>query len=75
VVTSDFGGAAEIVTPDCGILCPPGDVRAVADALRELITDPAQRKRVAPFGTARASELCDPKRQLTTIALILSGVR
>jgi glycosyltransferase involved in cell wall biosynthesis len=71
VVTSDFGGAAEIVTPDCGILCPPGDVRAVADALRELITDLDRRQRLGLAGPTRAAELCEPEHRLKCLARAL----
>ena len=34
VVTSGFGGAAEIVEQTCGFLTTPGDTVAVATALR-----------------------------------------
>jgi len=71
VVTSNIGGAAEIVTPDCGILCPPGDVRAVADALRELITDLDRRQRLALAGPTRAAELCEPEHRLKCLARAL----
>ncbi len=72
VVSSDFGGAAEIVTGACGVLCPPGDAAAVAAALRELIADPARRRALGEAGPARAAELCDPARQLDALARIVS---
>jgi glycosyltransferase involved in cell wall biosynthesis len=68
VVTSNFGGAAEVVTGGCGVLCPPGDVGAVAGALRELIADPVRRRTLGEAGPARAAELCDPARQLARLA-------
>jgi glycosyltransferase involved in cell wall biosynthesis len=71
VVTSNIGGAAEIVTPDCGILCPPGDVAAVAAALRELITDLDRRQRLALAGPTRAAELCEPEHRLKCLARAL----
>ena len=75
VITTNIGGAAEIVTPDCGILCPPGDARAVAAALRELITDPDRRQRLARAGPARASTLCDPRQRIPELANVITITR
>jgi glycosyltransferase involved in cell wall biosynthesis len=72
VVTTDFGGASEIVTPACGILCPPGDVAAVADALRGLITDPARRSSLGEAGRRRANDLCAPERQIPVLGSVLA---
>ncbi|HSQ56048.1 MAG TPA: glycosyltransferase family 4 protein [Gemmata sp.] len=73
VVTSAMGGAAEIVTPECGILVKPGDAPMVSDALRGLIADASRRKTLGQAGTARAIELCEPTRQLAGLARILAG--
>jgi glycosyltransferase involved in cell wall biosynthesis len=44
VVASDAGGPAEIITADHdGVLVAPGDVDALATALRALVDDPARR--------------------------------
>ncbi len=61
VVTSAIGGALEIVDSTCGVLTPPGDTVAVADALRGLLNDPARRRQLGDRGPARARELCDPE--------------
>jgi glycosyltransferase involved in cell wall biosynthesis len=74
VITSDFGGAAEIVNGVCGVLCPPGDAAAVAAALRGLIADPDRRRMLGAAGPRRAAELCDPARQLTALAAATGGV-
>ncbi len=71
VVTSNFGGASEIVIPDCGVLTLPGDAAAVAEALRELIADPERRRTLGEAGPSRAAELCDPARQLAKLAEII----
>jgi glycosyltransferase involved in cell wall biosynthesis/O-antigen/teichoic acid export membrane protein len=41
VVASAVGGVPEILERGGGILVPPGDARALADAMRALLTDPA----------------------------------
>jgi glycosyltransferase involved in cell wall biosynthesis len=63
VVTTDIGGAREIVDESCGVLVPPGDVRSLAAALRALIQEPALRSKLGSAGPARASALCDPAMQ------------
>jgi glycosyltransferase involved in cell wall biosynthesis len=68
VVTSNFGGAAEIVTEACGVLCPPEDVVAVAAVLGQLIGDPTRRRALGEAGPARAAGLCDPARQIGRLA-------
>jgi glycosyltransferase involved in cell wall biosynthesis len=64
VVTSDLGGAREIVTKECGVLCPPGNALAVAALLRALIADPARRRALGSAGPARGRELCEAERQI-----------
>jgi glycosyltransferase involved in cell wall biosynthesis len=68
VVTSSFGGAAEIVDGSCGVLTPPGDASAVAAAIGELIQNSLKRARLGAAGPARASSLCEPGRQLNKLA-------
>jgi glycosyltransferase involved in cell wall biosynthesis len=71
VVTSRIGGALEIVSGECGELCPPGDSAAVAAALGELMADPAMRRVRAEAGPEQAAEICDPARQLAALASAL----
>ena len=73
VVTFEFGGAAEIVTPSCGMLCDPGNVQAVSSVLRELVKDPALRLKLGEAGPSRAAELCDPTRQLAILAEVIAN--
>lgn len=70
-VSMDFGGAAEIITADCGILVAPGDVEALASALGSLIESPELRARLGAAGPARASELCDPALHLGRLRRML----
>ena len=51
VVASDLGGLREVVTHDVnGLLTPPGDARALADAVQHLLADPALAKRLGDGG-------------------------
>lgn len=53
VVASDVGGIPEVVTPDAGRLVPPGDVRALADAVVALAGDPAARQHLGAAARRR----------------------
>jgi glycosyltransferase involved in cell wall biosynthesis len=75
VVAAATGGAPEIVTPETGILVPPKDAGATAEALRRLIDDGALRARLGAAGPARARELCDPTSQMRRLHDVLSGAR
>ena len=48
VIASDVGGNPELVRHnETGLLFPAGDAAALADALRSVLTNPAQRTRLA----------------------------
>lgn len=74
VVTFAMGGASEIVNDLCGVLVPPGDTGALAEALRRLINNRALRSALGEAGPARARELCDPKAQLQNLHGALESV-
>lgn len=73
VVTSGIGGAVEIVDPACGVLVPPGDPKALADALQRLISDPAARRALGVAGPARAKALSDPTARVADLAKQLAA--
>jgi glycosyltransferase involved in cell wall biosynthesis len=53
VVASDLGGLREVITHDVnGLLTPPGDARALADAVQRLLSDRALAKRLGDAGAA-----------------------
>jgi glycosyltransferase involved in cell wall biosynthesis len=72
VVTTDFGGAREIVDASCGVLVPPGDPVALAAALERLLCDPGLRAALGASGPARARALCDPAQQVRRLELALA---
>ena len=72
IVTSDLGGAREIVTPECGALVTPGDRHALTLTLQALIDDPARRSRLGSAGPARARALCDPSTQIAALERALA---
>jgi glycosyltransferase involved in cell wall biosynthesis len=67
VVTTEIGGALEIVDDSCGMLVAPDDPAALADALRGLIEDRELRSRLGAGGPARAAALCDPRTQMVAL--------
>ena len=74
VVATAIGGAREIVDAACGILVPPRDPAALADALRRLIADPDLRAQFGAAGPAHARALCDPDRQTLKMRDVLETV-
>lgn len=54
VLASDNGGLPEIVTPEVGLLLPPGDVPAWRDAIAGMSLDPQRRAALGQAGRARA---------------------
>jgi len=55
VVSTDVGGVREVVSDgDSGLLVPPGDANALADAIELILDDPALAGRLADFGAADA---------------------
>jgi glycosyltransferase involved in cell wall biosynthesis len=60
VVASDVGGLRELVRDgETGVLVPPGDPAALADALRPLLADRELRRRLGSAGRVRAETLFD----------------
>jgi glycosyltransferase involved in cell wall biosynthesis len=74
IVATAIGGAREIVDASCGILVPPQDPAALADALRRLIGDPDLRARLGAAGPEHARTLCDPHQQTTKMRNVLARV-
>jgi glycosyltransferase involved in cell wall biosynthesis len=64
VIASAVGGIPDVVTPETGILTPPGDVRALADAMKRLASDPELRARMSVAAKERYEKLFSPKAVL-----------
>lgn len=57
VVTTSAGGSAEIVVDgSSGLVVPPNDARALADAVERVLRDPALARRLAEQGERRVRE-------------------
>jgi glycosyltransferase involved in cell wall biosynthesis len=56
VVATDIGPSREILGERTGLLVPPGDANAVAEAISTLLADPPRRKTMGAVGRQRAKE-------------------
>ncbi|HEX6649303.1 MAG TPA: glycosyltransferase family 4 protein [Pyrinomonadaceae bacterium] len=61
VIASAVGGIPDLVTPDSGILIPPGDRKALANAMRQLASDSELRVRMGCQARARYEKLFSPE--------------
>ena len=57
IVSSRAGAIPTTVPADAGILVPPGDVAALTDALRRVLTDAELRSRLTTAARAAALKL------------------
>jgi len=57
VVSTTAGALTEVVDEESGILVPPGDHMAIAEAVKRLMSDDALRQRMGVAGRARVERL------------------
>jgi glycosyltransferase involved in cell wall biosynthesis len=57
VIATDCGGPAEIISDGItGLLVPVGDVGKAADAIHQLLTDPAKAKQMGAAGSIKVAQ-------------------
>jgi len=56
VVGTTVGGIPEIITPDTGILVPPRNPTAIAEAINSLLASPAKARRMGKAGRKRVEK-------------------
>jgi glycosyltransferase involved in cell wall biosynthesis len=74
IITTNVGGSPDLLTPDAGILIPPGDSAALAEAMQRLASDPALRKRMGEAARQRYLELFAPNAVLSMLVDTYSRV-
>ncbi len=57
VIATPLGGSKELVTPETGLLVPPEDASAVAEAIATLVSDRERLKEMGRASRSRAVEL------------------
>jgi glycosyltransferase involved in cell wall biosynthesis len=71
VVTTATGGPLEILNESCSLLVRPNDAYSLAAQLELLLKNEVMRRRLGTAGIHRASQLCDPRRQLQRLLAII----
>ena len=74
IITTSVGGSPDLLTPDAGILIPPGDSTALANAMQSLASDPALRKRMGQAARERYLKLFAPDAVLSMLVTTYSRV-
>jgi glycosyltransferase involved in cell wall biosynthesis len=75
VVATTSGGPAEMIEDgENGILIPPGDPEGLAEVIRDLLSDPDRRRRIAQAGRERAKERFDMKRVVEEVEAVYARV-
>jgi phosphatidylinositol alpha-mannosyltransferase len=69
VVASDIAGYREVLPASAGVLVPPGDAGALADALGELLGDDEVRSRMGAAGRREAEQYAWPRVAAQTLAV------
>jgi glycosyltransferase involved in cell wall biosynthesis len=73
-VATDVGGTSEALVPETGLLVPPGDPSALADAVVALLRDPERREAMAVASRARHAERFTVERMVAETAAVYDAV-
>ena len=65
VIATPLGGSKELVTPETGILVPPENASAIADAIATLASDREQLREMGIASRHRAEQLFSSKKNTT----------
>lgn len=68
VIASKIGGITEVVTPDTGILVPPGSVSALKNALQRILADPKRGQKLAQKGQEQIAKMYGEETIARTMA-------
>lgn len=74
IITTNVGGSPDLITPETGILIPPGDSVALADAMQRLAAEPDLRKRMGEAARQRYLKLFAPDAVLSMLVDTYSRV-
>ena len=75
VVAAASGGTAELVVPGAGLLTPPGDASAIANALQDMLSDGDLRTQLGDAGRRRAVEAHDVVRVVKDLEKAFEAAR
>jgi len=73
VVATSAGGTPELVRPGTGLLVPPADPLALADALQTLLQDRMLLRQIGERGREHVREIHNIARVTSELARVLSG--
>jgi glycosyltransferase involved in cell wall biosynthesis len=73
-VATDVGGTREALQPETGVLIPPGDPDALADAVIGLLRDPGRRAAMAAASRALHAERFTVERMVAETAAVYDAV-
>ena len=75
VIGTPLSGVIDILEDEYAMIVPPGDVKALAEAIRKLAGDPDLRTRMGSAGPARVMQYCYVERQVKRLSdAILTAV-
>jgi glycosyltransferase involved in cell wall biosynthesis len=67
VIATEVGGIPDLLSPDTGILVPPGDAAALTEAMRRLALDPHLRAAMGRAARERYLKLSSPEAVLPVL--------
>jgi glycosyltransferase involved in cell wall biosynthesis len=70
VIGSAIGGISEQLTAECGLLCPPNDVEALAEGLCRMAGDAGMRRAMGQAARQRLCDVYSPERHCERVLAI-----